>query len=437
MPTRYTFQQVVSIFESNKCVLLDTKYTNQLQELNYIAICGHPNSTPLKTFLRGNCLKCRACALNIHTFQTISKAFSDKGCALSITEEEFNTNTFGNNKRKINYIALCGHSNSVALNNFISLNQGIQCPSCVNKNTGVKLKELRSGENKNSSIEQEFKCIQYFIGFINEYFQVKKTFDGCRTDIVLRPVDSIVDLWLGIQVKSTYKKNDRGKYDFRLNGINYDNCLILCICLEDKNMWLIPYEDVKGQKTVGISIKSKYNHYEVNVNTIDNKLINFYENMPKFQFDILNTPTTDTQKQEQYYRKLREEKLDFIQFIYPDFEGNVYDFKISDKKVQEKVGFICKDNPNSFGFYISKSDGRKSNCSYKLGDNEFYWLHCKNTIRFYVIPESILIENRFIGDNCKQHLYISPTNINTKWTDKYLFNYENIDKERLLQLLHI
>ena len=267
MPTRYTFQQVVAIFESNKCVLLDTKYTNQLQELNYIAICGHTNSTPLKTFLRGDCLKCRACALNIHTFKTISKAFSDKGCALSITEEEFNTNTFGNNKRKINYIALCGHSNSVALNNFISLNQGIKCPSCVNKNTGEKLKQLRSGENKNSSIEQEFKCIQYFIGFINEYFQVKKTFNGCRTDIVLRPVDSIVDLWLGIQVKSTCKKTDKGKYYFRLNGINYDNYLILCICLEDKNMWLIPYEDVKGHKTIGISIKSNMFHISLtNVN---------------------------------------------------------------------------------------------------------------------------------------------------------------------------
>ena len=436
MPTRYTLEQVVAIFESNKCVLLDTKYTNQLQKLNYIAICGHPNIVDLKTFVGGNGLKCRACALNIHTFQTISKAFSDKGCALSITEENFNT-IYVNNKSKIDYIASCGHSNSVSLKNFISLNQGIQCPSCVNNNTGVKLKELRSGENKNSSIEQDFKCIQYFIGFINQYFQVKKTFDGCRTDIVLRPSDNIFDLWLGIQVKSTCKKTDKGKYYFRLNGINYDNYLILCICLEDKKMWLIPYEDVKGQKTIGISITSKYNDYEVNVNTIDNKLMNFYENMPKFQFDILNTPTSDTQKQEQYYRTLREKKLDFLEFIYPDFEGKVYDFKIVDKKVQEKVGFICKNNPNSFGFYLNKSDGKKSNCSYKLGDNEFYFLHCKNTTRFYVIPESILIEKRFIGDNCKQHLYISPTNINTKWSDNYLFNYDNIDKERLLQLLDI
>jgi hypothetical protein len=202
-------------------------------------------------------------------------------------------------------------------------------------------------------------------------------------------------------------------------------------------MWLIPYEDVKGQISIKISIKSKYNHYEVTPDNIKEKLMNFYENMPKFQFDILNTPTSDTHKQEQLYRKLREETLDFIQFIYPEFEGTVYDFKIFDKKVQEKVGFICKNNPNSFGFCLNKSDGKKYNCSYKLKDNDYYWLHCKNTSRFYVIPESILIENGFIGDNCKQHLYISPTNIKTKWADDYLFNYDNIDKERLLHVLDI
>ena len=436
MPTRYTLEQVVAIFETNKCILLDTEYKNQLQKLNYIAICGHTNSVPLKDFLGGSGVKCRACALEIHTFQTISKAFLDKGCVLTETEEEFNT-IYVNIKSKINYTASCGHNNSVSCKNFIHLNQGINCPSCVNNNTGAKLKELRSGENNNSSIEQEYKCIQYFIGIINQHFQIKKTFDGCMADIILRPLDSIDDLWLGIQVKSTYKKCDRGEYDFKLNGTNYDNYLILCICLEDKKMWLIPYEDVKGQKTIKISIKSKYNHYEVIVNNINNKLMNFYNDMPKFQFDILNTPTSDTQKQEQLYRKLREDKVNFINYIYPDFEGTVYDFKISDKKVQEKVGFICKNNPNSFGFSINKSDGKNFNCSYKFGDNDLYWLHCKNTSRFYVIPESILIEKRLIGDNCKQHLYISPTNIRTKWTNDYLFNYDDIDKERLLQLFQI
>jgi len=59
MPTRYTLEQVITIFESNKCVLLDSIYTNQLQYLNYVAACGHPNTVQLKMFLKGNGLKCR------------------------------------------------------------------------------------------------------------------------------------------------------------------------------------------------------------------------------------------------------------------------------------------------------------------------------------------------------------------------------------------
>ena len=104
MPTRYTFEQVITIFESNKCVLLDTEYKNQLQKLNYIASCGHPNSASFKMYLKGNGLKCRQCALGIPTFQMVTKTFSDKGCNVIMTEEEFNT-SYTTNKSKINYIA--------------------------------------------------------------------------------------------------------------------------------------------------------------------------------------------------------------------------------------------------------------------------------------------------------------------------------------------
>ena len=190
MPTRYTLEQVITIFESNKCVLLDTEYKNQLQQLNYIATCGHPNKVLLKIFLGGKCLKCRPCALGIPTFQIVTKTFSDKGCNVTMTKEEFNS-SYTTNKSKINYTASCGHNNSVSWANFTGLNQGINCPLCVNINTGIKLKELRSGENNNSSIEQEFKCIQYFVENINQTFQVKKTFDGCKADIVLRPTDKL------------------------------------------------------------------------------------------------------------------------------------------------------------------------------------------------------------------------------------------------------
>jgi hypothetical protein len=432
MPIRYTVEQVKTILEANQCVLLDTEYTNQLGKLNYIASCGHNNNTSLKLLLKGNGKKCKSCALEIPTYQTISKAFSDKGCSLSVKEEEF-LQIYKNNKTKMNYIASCGHPNTVCYSNFTTLNQGINCPSCVNKNTGAKLHVLRSGENKNSSIEQEFNCIQYFMELTKHFFDIKKLFDGCRADLCLKLLASETNEWLGIQVKTTSSHRDKfTRYTFRLNKISYNNLLIVCICVKDKKMWLIPYEVVKGLTSIGISTKSKYNQYEVTVETLRDKLIHFYKTGTKFDFEELNTPTSPTQKQEQQYRKIREESIDFIEFVYPNMEGTVYDFKIGDKNVQEKVGFICKNNPDSFGFSINKSDGKKYNCSYNIGDNDFYWLHCKNTSLFYIIPESILIEKGFIGEGyCRQHLYISPTNKNTEWTKDYLFDYHDIDKERL------
>lgn len=436
MPTRYTLEQVKSIFEDKQCILLDTEYTNQLGKLNYIASCGHHNNTSLKVLLKGNGTKCKSCALEIPSYQTISKDFSDKGCSLSLTEDEF-LQVYKNNKTKINYIASCGHSNTVSYSGFKALNQGINCPSCVIKNTGAKLHSLRSGENKNSSIEQEYNCIQYFMDQTKNCFDIKKLFDGCKSDIALKPISNEDNLWLGIQVKTTSSDRDKySRYSFKFNNTKYDNCLILCICIKDKKMWLIPYEEVKDITSIGISKKSKYNQYEVTLDTLQEKLLYFYKTMHIFDFDILNTPTSSTHKQEKEYRKIRETKIDFLEFVYPNMEGTVYDFKIGDKKVQEKVGFICKNNPNSFGFSLNKSDGRTHNCSYKPGDNEFYWLNCKNTSLFYVIPEKILVENGFIGDGyCRQHLYVSSTNKNTAWCNNYLFDYNNLDKDRFLQLM--
>ena len=126
----------------------------------------------------------------------------------------------------------------------------------------------------------------------------------------------------------------------------------------------------------------------------------------KDEFDILNTPTSKSQQQELEYRNLRESKINFIEFINNEVEGLVYDFKIGVKKVQEKVGSITKNNPNSFLFnlikYKCRVEGKCVNQSYQEGDNDLYWLHCKNR-KFYVIPEKELIEHGYIGKHCKEH----------------------------------
>ena len=438
MPIKYTYQQVQDIFSQRSCVLLTTTYNNQLEKLEYTASCGHNNHISLKEILIGHGIKCRKCALEIPTYESMSSYFESKHCKLSYTKDEFN-NYYINNRQKLNYIASCGHENNVSWKNFKSLNQGINCPKCVNVNTGEKLKEFRAlDDNKNSCI-QEIKCINYFKDLVSNNFIVTKTFDGCKADIVIKKNDEEQDLWLGIQVKSTNKKTEKDQYYFRLNNGKYDNCIILCICEEDKKMWLIPYEEVQVLKTIGIAQKSKYNKYEVFSENLIEKLTIYYYLINKYDFDTLNTPTNKTQKQELEYRNLRELKIDFIEFTNNEVEGLVYDFKIGEKKVQEKVGSITKNNPNSFLFnlikYKCRVKGKCVNQSYQEGDNDLYWLHCKNR-KFYVIPEKELIEHGYIGKYCKQHLYVSPTNSNTEWCNKYLFDYDNVDKERLLQIIN-
>jgi hypothetical protein len=439
MPTRYTFEQVKNTFAQSGCTLLEETYTNQLEKLKYIASCGHENTTSFKQILKGSGIKCFNCALNFATYETISKSFEDKLCKLCYTKEEFDA-FYINNKQKLKYIAACGHENVVCYKNFSSLNQGTNCPSCVNKNTGIILKNLRTGPDRVSSIEQEFNCIKYFTDLVKDKFIIKKTFDGCKADIVIKPLDSNENLWLGIQVKSTHVKTEREQYYFRLNNSNYDNCLLLCICETDKKIWLIPYEDVVDQKTIGIAKKSKYNKYEITEKLHEN-IQHFYVSLNKFCFETLNIPTSDNQKQEQSYRNYREKKIDFIEFKNNEIEGLVYDFMINDKRVQEKVGCLCKpNNPDMFSFHLSKfkcvENGKHVLQNYQEGDNALYWLNCKNN-KFYVIPESVLIEKGLVGKNSKkQHLYVSPTNKNTEWCNAYLFDYDDLDKDHLLQIIN-
>ena len=437
MPRRYSFEEVQRFFAEKNCILQSSSYVNQTCKLEYIASCGHTNANTLKDFLNGNGLKCRNCALDIPNYEKLCKTFSDKNCQVTMTCEQFQEK-YKNNTCKINYIASCGHENIVSYKNFTTLNQGINCPKCVNKNTGKKLKEFRVGENKNNLI-QEFNAINYFKNLIDNHFIVIKSFDGCKADITIKKIEETEDLWLGIQVKTTIKKTEREQYYFRLNNGKYDNCLILCVCDQDKKMWLIPYEEVNGLKTIGIAKKSKYNKYEITIENLIEKLNIYYMTISKTQFDVLDTPTSVFQQQEQQYRKIREEKVNFVEFKNNTIEGLVYDFTIGEKKVQEKVGTIMHSNNDSYSFnlvkYKCRIDGKCKNQCYDEGDNDLYWLNCKNG-NFYVIPEEELIIHGYIGKDGKEKLYVSPTNKNTEWCNKYLFNYENIEKDKLLEIIN-
>lgn len=223
-------------------------------------------------------------------------------------------------------------------------------------------------------------------------FEIIKAFDGCHVDLIYRPKDVKKDEWVGIQVKTT--KHANPTYGFHVHT-EYKNCLLLLYCCEDKNVWIIPENTIHITKVdIGFK-KSKYNIYKVTKeSTIENKLHSLYETTSK--------PVNIYQEREQEFRKYREEKINFLKFEYDEMEGTVYDFRIGNYKIQEKV---CKMNKDTrrYNFCIYKSNGKidkkRSFCRYDIGDNDFYWLNCEDKKFFIIIPEKILIDRNLIGKN--------------------------------------
>lgn len=378
-----------------------------------------------------------------YIYNDVVKSFTDKKCTLLNTEEEFDSiqsdiYVFNkNNNKKIypqfKYIASCGCENTVYYNVFLNRGTGVICPKCTIKKNAKTKKDENIGIN---NIELELDCITYFTELVKEHFEIVKCFDGCKTDTTFRPLNITNDIWCGIQVKTTNLKTR--DYNFSIVKKGYENLIILCICYVDKRMWAIPYENVKDLKKITIGLKkSKYNIYELTNENIISKLIELYNDTNKFDFEKLDIPPNIYQQREKEYRLYRKEILNFIKFDDNKMEGMVYDFKIGDKKVQEKVGGLRKDR-NSYHFSLYKNNGllekKRVFTQYKSGDNEIYWLNCEGKKYFYVIPEKILIENNYIGDDKKRAFGCNPLKIGA-WYNEYLFDYENVDKDRLLKLI--
>jgi|LauGreDrversion4_2_1035121.scaffolds.fasta_scaffold07945_11 hypothetical protein len=378
-------------------------------------------------------------------YENVIEEFTKHSCQLLTTKEEHCEilKKSKNGTYKLNYIASCGHNHTVFYNVFKSRGTGIVCPSCKNKQIGNDLKvKLQNKEmSKIYLMEQEFTFIKNISDFVKDDFEIIKAFDGCNVDIIYKPKHIIDDKWVGIQVKTTNVRHLT--YGFHINHI-YKDCLLLFYCCEDDIMWLIPENIIGDQKKVSIGYnKSKYDIYKVCKETIMNKLNELYLTTSQFTFEELDTPINIYQQREQQFRKYRENKIDFIQFIYENMEGTVYDFKIGDLKIQEKVSKMGIDNRCCF--QICKNNGiinNKSNqIQYDVGDNDYYWLNCDNPKYFFVIPEQLLIDRGLIGNKNEKNTTMFKITIketlhkSSAWLQPYMFNYENIDKDRLLQIL--
>ena len=123
-------------------------------------------------------------------------------------------------------------------------------------------------------------------------------------------------------------------------------------------------------------------------------------------------------------------------------EGTVYDFRIGNYKIQEKVYKMNKDTRKySFGIYKNNGivDKKRSFCQYDIGDNDFYWLNCEDKKNFFIIPEKVLIDRKLIGDKTKKGRITFKFTLDGKlykksWLNYYIFYYNKIDQKKLLKM---
>lgn len=369
-------------------------------------------------------------------YESVIEEFDKHNCKLLTTKEEYNKILIISKSQnyRLRYTASCGHEHTVFYNVFKSRGTGIICPSCKNKKNGQLLKD-KIKDNKITNIEQEFNFIMKIREYLIEHFDFVKAFDGCKVDIIYKPKTINEDKWVGIQVKTTTKR--RSTYSFHIQN-SYIDCLLLLYSIDDESIWIIPENIIRKQSKLSIGYnKSKYNIYKVPKDNIINKLNELYKITTHFSFDKLNLPINYYQQREQEFRKYRENKLPFIKFEYDQMEGTVYDFKIGILKIQEKVSIINSDNYCNFCIYRGRSNNFMR---YNIGDNDLYWLNCDDKISFFVIPEHILIEKGIVGNETtlKMRLKIqikTPLDKKSEWLSPYMFDYNNIDKDRLLNLL--
>lgn len=114
------------------------------------------------------------------------------------------------------------------------------------------------------------------------------------------------------------------------------------------------------------------------------------------------------------------------------------------KTCQEKVSTLSKKNSHTFHLFVN--NGRDENKkrlfrAYQKGDNDYYWLHMKETSIFFVIPEDVLYERGILANpgeiQPKKIITVNMKNnkLSQPWMQEYMYDYENIEVDKLMDKL--
>lgn len=376
-------------------------------------------------------------------YNKVVNALQIEGCKIITTFEQFEDYRINSTKTKqyahvrVDYIATCGHNANVAVTNFFVRKTGLRCKDCVNKNT----RHIHKNRNHIEMSTIENNGINIIEPLIKTYYDFIRTKEGCLADIILKRKIQLDDKWLNIQIKVT-KQPVHKMYSFRGIKKSYKDMLLMCICTSESKIWILPYNDlnVKDNGSLNISNRSKYNKYLIKNEEINKAIEIYYDLCKQTTLSEANKPICILQQREQEYILKRELAIPYLKYEYLQIQNTPTDFIVNNKKVQEKVMGTFKSGIVAF---ISSNNGKKENGkrnhrTYRYGENDYYWFHSSIDSRFWIIPQQILLERKYISksdDTLKNtRLYIGAKYTNMEWIKDYEYDYTNIDHAKIKAL---
>jgi hypothetical protein len=159
----------------------------------------------------------------------VKKIVEDAECSLLTTFEDFEE------KRKsvlhtmylyvrIDFIGICGHNSSAVFTNFKSRKTGIRCKECVAKTT----REIMKNKMKDAGSIVETDSLKFFEKYLSPYYEIQRTKEGCKADIIIRPIGSTEDSWIPLQAKATQQVSHK-MYSFRGLDRDYTGMLLFVV----------------------------------------------------------------------------------------------------------------------------------------------------------------------------------------------------------------
>jgi hypothetical protein len=369
----------------------------------------------------------------MENYNKVKECVEEYKCTLLTSFEEFENRRKQVNKEyygfvRITFIGTCGHESSAVYTNFLKRKTGINCKSCV-------LNKFKNREKISCSLI-ETNSINIIEKYLQEDYEIIRTKEGCKADIVLRKLTE--QKYIPVQVKSTNSINHT-MYSFNNVNNNYNDMLIICVCIKEEKLWIFPYESINHIKRLNISKTSKYNKYIVNSTNITKIIDEYSLKCFRDSIDELLIPQSIHQKREQEYVKKRESYINFLTYTYPSEQNTPTDFLIGNKKIQEKVcGYLPKRS--AICVHLASNHGKKENGirnwrTYRLGENDFYWFHSSIDDRFWIVPEVELFNRSYLSkpeETSNKQIFVISSNL--EWLQKYEYNYLYVDIDKIKKI---